>query len=188
VKKGFTLTEVLVVIVILAVLASFLFPIFGSAKSSAQRTGCTSNLHQLYVAMQLYREDIGSYPPLRNPNALNGLYLGGVKLHCPAQHNPYHLADYFLNGNSPGIFKKGAEATRFTQEWNQCREIRQSEFPLVWDQNHTDPHVAYEAGSGFFLFAREGGQIQRVPEEVWTALLTKQAQPVCPLELGYNNL
>src|ERR1041385_4250756 len=54
---GFTLFELLVVIVIIAVLASLFLPVLGKVKRSAQSTQCVSNLKQLQLAWLSYAHD-----------------------------------------------------------------------------------------------------------------------------------
>jgi prepilin-type N-terminal cleavage/methylation domain-containing protein len=62
-RHGFTLIELLVVIAIIAILAAILFPVFTSARKSAQYTKCLGNMKQLGAAMQMYRDDYnGKYP------------------------------------------------------------------------------------------------------------------------------
>jgi prepilin-type N-terminal cleavage/methylation domain-containing protein/prepilin-type processing-associated H-X9-DG protein len=55
--RAFTLLELLVVIGIIAVLASMLVPVLARGKLSAQRAACQSNLRQLGIAAQLYWGD-----------------------------------------------------------------------------------------------------------------------------------
>ena len=56
-KRGFTLIELLVVIAIIALLAAVLFPVFLSVRAKGRQTACTSNLHQLGLAITLYAQD-----------------------------------------------------------------------------------------------------------------------------------
>jgi prepilin-type N-terminal cleavage/methylation domain-containing protein len=56
-KQAFTLIELLIVIVILAVLAGILFPVLARAREAAHRVGCMSNFKQFGVAFVLYAND-----------------------------------------------------------------------------------------------------------------------------------
>lgn len=56
-QRGFTLVELLVVIAVIAVLASMLLPALSAGKASAARVHCVSNLRQLGLASQMYLDD-----------------------------------------------------------------------------------------------------------------------------------
>src|SRR5207249_4945282 len=56
-KSGFTLTELLVVVAVMAVIAGILFPVFASVREAARLSTCLSNLHQLGVAHAIYVQD-----------------------------------------------------------------------------------------------------------------------------------
>ncbi|MCC6235570.1 MAG: DUF1559 domain-containing protein [Verrucomicrobiales bacterium] len=60
--QAFTLTELLVVIAVLAVLASLLMPALGRAKLAAQNAVCMSNLRQIGIALTLYVGEQDAYP------------------------------------------------------------------------------------------------------------------------------
>lgn len=62
-KKGFTLIELLVVIAIIALLAAILFPAFARARENARKTACLSNLKQLGLGFEQYKQDYdGRFP------------------------------------------------------------------------------------------------------------------------------
>ena len=56
-RSGFTLTELMVAIGILVVLTSLLLPVLVNARKSAQRIQCSSQLHQLGMALVTYSND-----------------------------------------------------------------------------------------------------------------------------------
>lgn len=60
---AFTLVELLVVIVVVAVLAALIFPALGSMRKRSLDAGCVSNLRQIGVAMGLWAGEYGAYPP-----------------------------------------------------------------------------------------------------------------------------
>jgi prepilin-type N-terminal cleavage/methylation domain-containing protein/prepilin-type processing-associated H-X9-DG protein len=63
-QSGFTLIELLVVIAIIAILAAILFPVFATARESARRASCSSNIRQLGIAALMYAQDNDDLLPL----------------------------------------------------------------------------------------------------------------------------
>jgi prepilin-type N-terminal cleavage/methylation domain-containing protein len=53
-KCKFTLIELLIVIAIIAILASLLLPALHRARSSAYKTKCTGNIKQINLGTQMY--------------------------------------------------------------------------------------------------------------------------------------
>jgi prepilin-type N-terminal cleavage/methylation domain-containing protein len=64
-KNGFTLTELLVVIAVIAILAALLLPALSRSKSRTQTIACLNNLRQLSTCWQLYP---GDYNDMLVPN------------------------------------------------------------------------------------------------------------------------
>lgn len=76
-KLAFTLPELLVVLAIILVLASLLFPVFRMARASAHRIACVSNFRQVHLATSLYVTDWDdrmmpvNHQPAAAPNSTN---------------------------------------------------------------------------------------------------------------------
>jgi prepilin-type N-terminal cleavage/methylation domain-containing protein len=63
IQRGFTLVELLIVVIILAILAAIVIPQFSSATIDAQEAALDSNLSALRSAIDLYRvQHNGKYP------------------------------------------------------------------------------------------------------------------------------
>ena len=62
VQKGFTLVELLIVVIILAILAAIVIPQFSSATTDTQEAALDSNLGGLRNAIELYKAQHAAYP------------------------------------------------------------------------------------------------------------------------------
>ena len=61
-KRGFTLVEMMVVIAIIGILVSMLFPALQAVRQSARKTKCSSNLRQLILATLTYETARQQFP------------------------------------------------------------------------------------------------------------------------------
>ncbi|MDO8303769.1 MAG: type II secretion system protein [Sedimentisphaerales bacterium] len=62
-KNGFTLVEILIVVVILGILAAMVIPVFGQASTDAKTSALASNLMKMRLQIELYRNHHnGQYP------------------------------------------------------------------------------------------------------------------------------
>lgn len=68
--RGFTLTEVMVVITIVAIVAAIIYPVIVNVKKGAEETKCTSNLHQISLAVFQYQHDFGGDGVFGDANAM----------------------------------------------------------------------------------------------------------------------
>ena len=85
-RNAFTLLELVIVIGIIAVLASILFPVYARAREGARRSMCASNMAQVGVALNAYAQDYDGRFPVQD-NEFGPVYghIGDIDvLFCPS--------------------------------------------------------------------------------------------------------
>lgn len=128
----FTIVELLVVIVIISILATIIFPALGKAKEKARKSSCLSNLRQLGISVIAYAGNNADYLPMSvrvgsdpdDPRAINNmLEVQSRKVfECPADSEKvYEGKTYFEKYGS-------------SYEWNAWlsgRRIDKSEIDIL---------------------------------------------------------
>jgi prepilin-type N-terminal cleavage/methylation domain-containing protein len=80
-RAGFTLVEILVVLVIASILAAVTLGGYSAMRASNKRTSCQANMAQIYHAIRLYAADYDGNAPYYNPAGLsNGVSGSGIGL------------------------------------------------------------------------------------------------------------
>jgi len=86
-KHGFTLIELMIVIAIIAILASILVPNFLKARAQGVASACKANLKHIGTALEMYATDNGgTYPAALT--SLTPTYMRSVP-RCPAASTAY---------------------------------------------------------------------------------------------------
>lgn len=109
-KRDFSLVELLITIIIISILTSMLLPVVHGAKNKAKDINCQSNLKQIGIAMQLYRDDNNMFfapdqsYPFSEPTALTrsstqliSAYMGNTWKNSTVF--PGYKESYFLDTN-----------------------------------------------------------------------------------------
>ncbi len=78
-KKGFTLLELLIVVAIIMILATFAVPYAVKQRIQANQASAVNDLRVLRDAMEAYRADHNRYPPSFDTNTM-GTYLSNPKM------------------------------------------------------------------------------------------------------------
>src|SRR5213593_2420962 len=105
--SGFTLLELLVVIVIVSVLAALLLPALAKAREQGRASVCRNNMRQLALAMTLYADDNSDYLPWPGDVDRNwqpDWVFGGQDNTYPADPNKWRNPGYGLHAESGSIF------------------------------------------------------------------------------------
>ena len=69
-KGGFTLVEIIVVLIIATLISSIVFSSFKSIREGNTKTSCQNNLAQIYQALRLYGQDFNGELPSFNPHVV----------------------------------------------------------------------------------------------------------------------
>lgn len=153
-RRGFTLTEMLVALAIVAVLAAIAYPVIRSGVRSSHKAACLSNLRQIGMGLDTYlREHNDRMPELEAArrsksedvpvlDTLLEPYLDQPDIfHCPADREEFAAtgSSYFWNTTQNGLHR--SKLAFFGVEADPSR------IPLVIDKEAW--HGEGEGGSNF---------------------------------------
>lgn len=100
-RRAFTLVELLVVVSIVALLIALMLPALKGAREQARRIKCAANLRMFGMAMMIYDQDNGMFPPsaenvwVRYANVMRDVY--GVQVDttvCPSSAPRTFTSEY----------------------------------------------------------------------------------------------
>ncbi|MDH4387537.1 MAG: type II secretion system protein [Fimbriimonas sp.] len=175
-RRGASLTELLVCLVVISIVVAFLSPALVGVKSKAKTTVDISNMRQLYAAAKLYQADFETYPLRSNPTILYDSYLGGTKPVCTSGSE--QDSEYALYGYHDLLLRMGMKND--FDYYERCRETRQGDFPLVQDRNHRSVVQQYRGLGSYLLIVRENGKFESLSKEQIDSRLTNALPTLWP--------
>ena len=88
-RKGVTLIELLIVVLILAALAGIAIPRISQSASNAKVNACATNIDVINSSIEMYNADNGSYPATLTVITQSTTYFPDGEPTCPVTGNPY---------------------------------------------------------------------------------------------------
>ncbi len=161
-KRGFTVTELMVTIALIGALAGVAIPVIGGFRESANQASCVNQLRALGVAMEGYLTDHGGFFPEMKmgrkskgggENVLEKVllpYVGGPEdFRCPADHEDFQKTgcSYFWNHHASGMRK--SRVVMFGMDSNH------SQIPLIHDK---EAYHGDENGTNFLFMDLSAGK------------------------------
>jgi general secretion pathway protein G len=112
-SKGFTLVELLIVVIILAILAAIIIPQFSGATDDAAQAAYDTNIANIRAAIDLYRQQHNEYPGAvisGGGTCINGVAVAGAvgdQAFIAQLKNYTNAAGEACTGTDPNEFKYG---------------------------------------------------------------------------------
>jgi len=129
-KHGFTLLELLVVILIIAALMAVLLPALGGARKLARRAVCTANMRRLAISIRLYIDNYdGKLPPDRLRKPTDYVEVGPYKRYMPRWI--WFLNEgmgFVINPYEYGTEEEFNTALEMDNDYYMCPSLKQYEY------------------------------------------------------------
>ncbi len=152
-RKSFTLTEMLVVMAIILMLAFLLYPATMRAIKKGEEIQCTNNLKQLSYALTVYLQDYGMYPESVRyaPSGEGGSIVDALTSYINGQHKIFicpSTEEPFKVNELSYVYHEGIEGN-VTDDWLlACARLPESPNPhlgdtanILWIDSHVEAEV-----------------------------------------------
>ncbi len=139
-NKAFSMTELIVCVAIIMIVAALMLPVFQRAKVRATDAVCTQNLHNVWMAVSLYREnqqehsEVGTVYEMGLPSPEWYFeYMDKQKIKCPLRD------DRYVPYNNYMYFPGSPDSNQMAEFWTYATTTYGANTPLFVDLLHLDP-------------------------------------------------
>lgn len=101
-SQGFTLIELMIVILIIAILIGIAVPVYLAANTNAKQRTCQANLRTIEAAINSYLADANVYPTDMGQMASGTYRVLKEVSHCPTNGSAYSLT--VIPGSRPYVY------------------------------------------------------------------------------------
>jgi prepilin-type N-terminal cleavage/methylation domain-containing protein len=168
---GFTIVELLVVVSIITVLASLLFPVYSSAKLRAKVARVHSDLRQVGIAIQMYYMDWEGLPPVRS-SCMNNAQIDYYQLPLELYKGGYLAIDRMIDPFNDTPDQDGSLGRTYKYvaiNWGYSNNTI-TEFgmwiPRDYPKGEEDCVLYYRRGKSIYVFDK-GKTYPKEPPIVW---------------------
>lgn len=98
-NRGFTIIELLVVVLLLGILVALILPAVQAAREAARSTACSNNMHQIGLAIHSYIQSANTFP-LCTENGYSFLARILPGLEQPELYNSINFSTEYLNASN----------------------------------------------------------------------------------------
>lgn len=154
-SRGFTLLELMTVILVVLILGVMLLPVYSGIERRAQKSGCIANLRSLHVATDLYLQEHHTWPQIKT----DGVDPKIVAANWISTLQPYGLSQ--INWLCPTV-QKTLENPDMTDPENTRLDYAASPFdtnpqtPFRWAKQPWFVEMADAHGNGQLILFPDG--------------------------------
>jgi len=166
-NRGFTLVELLLVIIVLALLAAIGGAVGAQVREKSRRTVCISHLRQIGQALAIYRQDYDDpidFVPIGGLRSLYPRYVRDKRiLRCPTDPTDYGNLPYTPVSYMWQVLRRTDPEDNPENLWPRLYPRRGNDYPVVVDPWHQIiPRV-----SGYpWIVLRLDGRVQVISHRV----------------------
>jgi len=177
-KNGFTIAELLIVMIVVSLVLGLLLPSLGRAREEERKTQCRSNLRQIGLAVAMYCNDNGGWTPEFSGPMYNSAGGDNTSIGYARGGLPDEKARFFGSWQNINAVFSNQVTTGKVQIWNctPAAPARAMSLGLLWSRGYLTKKgagVLYCPSDGSSAWAVENGRARiksyDVDEPFWTS-------------------